>query len=121
MKNLKDFEIRIEELSSLEEGWFDGYGSSIEPKLLNRVESLLGNMITKPDLPLPSLFPTPDGGIQAEWRLNHCDVILDFCRNGQVLASKENKKGRNAWEHKTFYLNEKRLPNRIERFITNKD
>jgi hypothetical protein len=69
---------RLEELAQLQNGWLDGKG--IAP---NR-ESLLWlskEFETKfsPSLPLPYLYPTAEGGIQAEWSLkNDWEISLEI-------------------------------------------
>jgi len=72
-----DIESRLEELAELQNRWLDGKG--IAP---NR-ESLLWlskEFDTKfsPTLPLPYLYPTAEGGIQAEWTINNWEISLEI-------------------------------------------
>ena len=72
-----DIAARIDELRLLTNGWLDGRGSVPERGELDWVQNLFeGNF---PDhLQLPHLYPTPEGGIQAEWTIGTTEITLEI-------------------------------------------
>ena len=72
-----DIPIRLIELSFLKDGWLDGKGKAPDKKGLEWLTSVF-DMNYGSDLPLPYLYPTPEGGIQAEWTLNSWEVSLEI-------------------------------------------
>jgi hypothetical protein len=76
-----DVVLRLDELSRLQDGWLDGDGTAPSPTLLDHLKTAFeGNF--DPELPLPYLYPTIEGGIQAEWTLNGWDVSLEVDSEG---------------------------------------
>lgn len=72
-----DIAARIEELKTLRHGWLDGKGLAPSEAglrwLVERFEH------SYPDeLPLPYLYPTAEGGIQAEWSLGEHEITLEI-------------------------------------------
>lgn len=67
------FRNRVDELKSLQDGWFDGHGISLDQNgldwLFETFTQMSGSGLThnKTDLPLPFLFPTQEGNLLAEW------------------------------------------------------
>jgi len=72
-----DVEIRLEALSSLKSGWLDGEGVAPDPEasksLAEDFERFFGA-----ELPLPHLYPTAEGGIQAEWTIDEWEISLEI-------------------------------------------
>ena len=80
---------RLEQMKTLNVGWADGmqpayqwgegYGVALSPQGL---DWLAGQFITHypVDLPHPYLYPTPDGGVQAEWSIgpNEASLAIDL-------------------------------------------
>ena len=60
---------RLLNFSSLKEGWMgDGQGEVPEEKFVLQVSSvLLGVLGSSSKIPVPAVYPTPEGGVQAEW------------------------------------------------------
>lgn len=71
-----DVEMRLDELAALKPGWLNGKGLSLDKKSLTLLANLF-NEYFSPELPLPYLYPTAEGGVQAEWTLNSWEVSLD--------------------------------------------
>lgn len=70
-----DVRSRIEVLTHLKDGWLNGQGKAItKPKLSEFTRLFESNY--SPDLPLPYLFPTIDGNIQAEWSNEQFEISL---------------------------------------------
>ena len=71
-----DVESRLEELAELQNGWLDGKG--IAPNgdgLLWLTKEFDVNF--SPVLPLPYLYPTAEGGVQAEWSIGNWEASLE--------------------------------------------
>jgi hypothetical protein len=71
-----DVAARLDEFRSLRTGWLDGRGIAPAPEQLD----WLGRKFEAhyPDfLPLPYLYPTAEGGVQAEWSLQPYEVSLE--------------------------------------------
>ena len=67
---------RIEELRSLKNGWLDGKGRALSQEGLNWFADKFENNYPE-DLSLPYIYPTAEGGVQAEWTLGCHEVSLD--------------------------------------------
>lgn len=72
-----DIETRLEELSQLQDGWLDGKGRALDRASLTRLAQAFDERFGL-DLPLPYLYPTPEGGVQAEWTLGSWEVSLEI-------------------------------------------
>ena len=72
-----DIETRLEELALLQDGWLDGKGRALDKASLIRLAQLFDARFSA-DLPLPHLYPTPEGGVQAEWTLGSWEVSLEI-------------------------------------------
>ena len=75
--NPLDIETRLQELALLKNGWLDGKGKELDQKALQLLAHTFDEQFS-PDLPLPYLYPTPEGGIQAEWTLGNWEVSLEI-------------------------------------------
>jgi hypothetical protein len=72
-----DIETRLEELAQLRDGWLDGKGRAPERAALLRLAQAFDEHYA-PDLQLPYLYPTAEGGVQAEWTLGAWEVSLEI-------------------------------------------
>lgn len=70
-----DIPSRIEIISLLKDGWLNGEGKAPITDHLNWFSKSFETNYS-PELPLPYLYPTPEGNIQAEWSINNFDVSL---------------------------------------------
>ena len=80
----------IDELSLMAKGWLDGdQGEFINLTSVSNAKYLLTQLILDyPSLPPPRVYPTPEGGLQAEWTIkntwalevvfSHSGIISDF-------------------------------------------
>ncbi len=77
---------RLEDLAILKDGWYDG----IQGKSLNRTSLhwLAGAFDSYYDLalPIPSLYPTLDGKVQAEWSLPLHELSMTFDIENKTIA-----------------------------------
>ena len=65
------------ELLELAPGWLDGEGVPPTGELLELVGAWLDEH-QRQDLEDPRLFPTPEGGVEAEWRIGRLDLSVEF-------------------------------------------
>jgi len=70
-----DIGVRLSEIAELKDGWFNGEGAGPDKNALRWFADTFDNSY-EVELPLPLLFPTLDGGIQAEWSNSTVDISL---------------------------------------------
>lgn len=72
-----DVPARIEELALLQDGWFDGEGvAPSKDALVWFAHTWIAHWAD--NLPLPYLYPTPAGGLQAEWSLDTVSTLVEI-------------------------------------------
>ena len=70
-------EVRFNELARLQDGWLNGKGRAINRNALNALARAFNKHFDR-RLPLPYFYPTPEGGVQAEWTIGDCEISLEF-------------------------------------------
>lgn len=78
-----DVPARLESISMFKDGWLNEDSKQLDKDLLQWLASKFEENFN-PDLPLPTLFPTPEGNIVAEWSNSKFEVSTEF-----ILASKK--------------------------------
>jgi hypothetical protein len=73
--DLLDISARLDDLRLLQPGWLEGQGEPPAQEGLDWLSSVF-NQQYPDDLPLPFLYPTAEGGIQAEWSLAKTEVTF---------------------------------------------
>jgi len=72
-----DVPARIDELRLLKGGWLDGKnGITLNKQDLDWFSEIFENYFTG-DLPLPYVYPVPDGGLLLEWSIADHDISLE--------------------------------------------
>lgn len=71
---------RCMELRDLATGWLDGEGVPPPSDLLELVGDWLETHQHK-GLQQPTLYPTPQGGVEAEWRIGRVELSIEFDPN----------------------------------------
>lgn len=81
---------RLLELLRLRSGWFDGEGESIGMPAIEYAREVL-RRVSEHSLPLPTIFPTPAGGVQLELLsgTRHLELMIspDLSIEGYILDS----------------------------------
>jgi len=72
-----DATLRLEQISALKNGWLDGKGVAPPKDKLDWLAKAFDSNYDA-DLPLPYLYPTAEGGVQAEWSLSDWAVTLEI-------------------------------------------
>lgn len=72
-----DVSLRINNLSKLEDNWYEGHGKALNKNGLNSFENLF-NSYFENKLPLPAIFPKVDGNIQLEWKNEIKNIVIEI-------------------------------------------
>jgi hypothetical protein len=72
-----DLPSRLDDLRLLKNGWCEGAGSAPPSSGLDWLTETFTRGFSE-DLPLPFVYPTPEGGIRLEWSLDPYDLSLDI-------------------------------------------
>lgn len=71
-----DIRIRLDEMRRLEDGWLNGDGKAPGSDELEWL-AVVFDRYYPGDLPIPYLYPTAEGGVQAEWSLSDNEISLE--------------------------------------------
>ena len=72
-----DVGARIEDLRLLKDGWFEGRGRGLDCDGLNWLSQAFDRHYPD-ELPYPYLYPTPEGGLRAEWSIEPHEISLEI-------------------------------------------
>ncbi|MFP4541794.1 MAG: hypothetical protein ACLFR7_09205 [Opitutales bacterium] len=72
-----DVPARLDEFKTLRDGWLDGGGKTPKKEALDRLADAFDTFYPD-DLALPHVYPTPEGGVQAEWTLPRREISLEI-------------------------------------------
>jgi hypothetical protein len=78
-------ESRLCELEELGQGWLDGDGAPVAPGALRHARETLADL-QRLRVPQPRLYPTPEGGVQAEWTSGRFEISITFEPDGSLYA-----------------------------------
>ncbi len=71
-----DIPARLDEFRDMKDGWLEGEGVAPSLEGLDWLAAGFDRHFPD-DLPLPYLYPTPEGGVQAEWSLSENEISLE--------------------------------------------
>lgn len=99
-----DVPSRLDELQLLKAGWLDGGGKALDAARLDKLGQYFTDFFPS-ELPLPYVFPTENGGVQLEWRINGAspEIEIDLATfSGEWLSDDEEETidltRREGWE-----------------------
>ena len=72
-----DVPARLDEFRDMRDGWLEGEGVAPSLDGLDWLASTFDRHFPD-DLPLPCLYPTPEGGVEAEWSLGSQSIIFEI-------------------------------------------
>ena len=72
-----DIPAQLDDLRGMEDGWLAGEGSAPSPGLVDWLLESFAHHYPEEARP-PHLYPTVEGGVQAEWTLGNHEVSLRF-------------------------------------------
>jgi hypothetical protein len=68
---------RLDELMRIRRGWLNGEGEEVDPSIAQTLQSAVGQLLLA-GAPLPRIYPTPAGGLQAEWSDAGREISIAF-------------------------------------------
>ena len=71
-----DIPARLDEFRDMKDGWLEGKGVAPGLEGLDWLAAGFDRHFPD-DLPLPYLYPTPEGGVQAEWSISENEISLE--------------------------------------------
>ncbi|MCK6682548.1 MAG: hypothetical protein L6R30_09045, partial [Thermoanaerobaculia bacterium] len=69
---------QIEALGALQPGWYDSESPAYETENLGWLEKLLEGLLDGFNLPVPYVYPTPEGRVRIEWPGAHQEIVVTF-------------------------------------------
>jgi hypothetical protein len=72
-----DVSLRLQQLSTLQPGWYDGSGKAPDKAALQQFAEQY-SLYFDAGLPLPAIFPTAEGNIQLEWDFANGGILLEI-------------------------------------------
>lgn len=73
---------QIDCLRALEDGWLDGReGTNYTPAFLDQMELVITNFTDNYKVPLPYIYPNPEGSVQVEWITHDYEIIARLYTN----------------------------------------
>jgi hypothetical protein len=76
---------RLDDISRLSYGWLDGDGEKVTTEALASARETLTGLLRR-DVPKPRIYPTAEGGVQAEWSDGTTEISVVFGTDGTVSA-----------------------------------
>jgi hypothetical protein len=76
---------RFRELAGLTQGWLDGEGAPLATAALEGARATVAELLRR-EAPVPRLYPTLEGGVQAEWAVGDYEISLTFEPDGRSYA-----------------------------------
>lgn len=73
----RDWSARVVELANLRDGWLERATPAPSPEVIDTIELILARCVDH-GVPRPLLFPSGDGGVQAEWREQSATVEVEI-------------------------------------------
>lgn len=72
-----DVTLRLADLAELPAAWLDGKGQALDAAQTQWLASAFEENFD-PRLPLPHIYPTAEGGVQAEWSIDGWEASLEI-------------------------------------------
>lgn len=79
------FESRLEEIRATPAGWYDGENPAPSTLAIEAMSRLLVEVTMQP-VPLPHLYPLPNGGIAAEWTIGAWEASAEIDESGSLVT-----------------------------------
>ena len=98
-----DVPVQLGELREMEDGWLDGEGVAPSQELLDWLSERFDRWY-QDDLALPHVYPTVDGGVQAEWSISLREISLSVDPASREGAWHALDMGTNSEEERTLDL-----------------
>jgi hypothetical protein len=74
---------RLAELRSMQDGWLDGQGTPPAERVIMLLDEIAEDL-AEPDLPRVRVYPTPEAGVQLEWRVGSVEYSVEIRQDMSV-------------------------------------
>lgn len=79
---------RVDSFEQIEAGWLDGDGVPPTGTVIAQAREILGRVLADcPEIDRPKMYPTPIGGIQAEWIVGAWAIDVKFNPLGDSISA----------------------------------
>jgi hypothetical protein len=85
-EELAALDSRLSELRETGDAWLDGQGLAPQQAALDKAYATLAELM-RLDVPRPRLYPTVEGGVQAEWTMGPFEISVTFDPGGAIFAA----------------------------------
>lgn len=75
--------LRLNSFLELKNGWLDGKGYAPSFAFINKMASFF-DIVKHRNIQHPYLYPTPEGGILAEWKVGNWDISFEINENSEA-------------------------------------
>lgn len=96
---------QIERIRTLNNGWHDREGLAPSAQLLDQISTWLESHLSD-EQPPPRLYPTSEGGVEAEWLIGRLDLSIEFEPNSNTVQWHAMDLDRNTVEEDTVPLHD---------------
>jgi len=107
----EDLKARFDELGALGKGWVDGDGKALDRQGLAKVKGVLLELHEREDVPIPYVYPTPEGRLHAEWTVGlwELSASIDLAGGEAELDALDTETGAGTEATANIYTPEGRL------------
>jgi hypothetical protein len=79
------FDERLKEISETPKGWYDGNNPAPSFAAIEAMRNILHGLPLDKEIPMPYLYPLPDGGISGEWSIEDWEASVEIDPNAQYF------------------------------------
>lgn len=79
------YALRLQEISKTEPGWYSPGNPAPSRQSIARMQSFLAEAVEHWGIPFPFIFPTPEGGVRAEWSRGDIEISATVGEDGSVM------------------------------------
>jgi hypothetical protein len=115
---LLEMRSRLAGMAELAPGWFESDSAVPTTGLILKATSLLVAIVEEHDLPVPHIYPIPDGGIQAEWDTATHSVELRFSADEQTVVVIGDPKAAGDSDEESVPLSAEGTPSRLAALLS---
>jgi hypothetical protein len=108
---------QVESLKGLQDGWLDGEGLAFHDEALAWSSKLLESLVNGFELATPHIYPTPEGGVRAEWSRPRWEISADLDWPRKVSEVRAVRLDADEMHERTFPLGEPGQEVRLGSFL----
>lgn len=89
---------RILHFVALPQGWDGSSAPPVQPGAVARALELLQDVLGSHDRPVPTIAPTPRGGLHVEWHGKQVEVELEIPAHGPIMVTYDDHVRHEEWD-----------------------